>query len=200
MSRFAAILVAAGVLALSACSGDDAETPASEQTAPSTPTSPGTATADAGANEADVSFVQGMIPHHEQAVEMAELALDPRAQASPPVKDLATRIKQAQDPEIQQMRSWLASWNEEEMDMSGDMAGHDMAGMMSVEDMEGLERVSGPPFDQRWMTMMIEHHEGAISMSQRVKAQGSNAGVNTLADQIIAAQRAEIEEMRGLLG
>ena len=78
VSRFAAILVAAGVLALSACSGDDAETPASEQTAPSTPVSPGTATADAGANEADVSFVQGMIPHHEQAVEMAEAGVDPR--------------------------------------------------------------------------------------------------------------------------
>ena len=186
-----AVPLLAGVLALAACGGDDAEPAASEQ-------SPSLATvtkAAAAANDADISFVQGMIPHHEQAVEMAEVALDPRSQASLPVQDLATRIKQAQDPEIQLMRGWLISWGAKEMDMDGDMAGHDMDGMMSAEDMESLERATGPAFDQRWMAMMIEHHEGAITMSEKVKANGSNPDVKALAGQIIAAQQAEIEEI-----
>jgi uncharacterized protein (DUF305 family) len=196
MRRLLLPVFTAGALVVTACGGDDTEPAATEQPATSAAAS---ASASTDVNKADVTFVQGMIPHHEQAVEMAELALDPRAQVSPPVKDLATRVQQAQDPEIQQMRTWLRTWGEEEMDTSGDMTGHAMEGMMSASDMDSLEQASGPTFDQRWMEMMIEHHEGAISVAQKVKTDGSNPDVKALADQIITAQQTEIDEMRGLM-
>lgn len=81
--------------------------------------------------------------------------------------------------------------------------GHDMSsmdGMMSAEQMDALAVATGPEFDRMWLEMMIEHHEGAISQSETVKANGSNAAVLALADQIINDQRSEMDEMRGLLG
>lgn len=167
-----------------------------------------TATADAitGAedttalNDADIEFAQGMIAHHEQAVEMAEIALDPNRSAGPDVADLATRIQAAQEPEIEQMTGWLTSAGEPvTMDMS---EGHDMStmdGMMSADQMDALAIATGGEFDVMWLEMMIAHHEGAISQSETVKANGSNADVLALADQIISAQQAEITEMQSLL-
>ena len=81
--------------------------------------------------------------------------------------------------------------------------GHDMAemeGMMSAEQMDALMIATGPEFDQMWLEMMIAHHEGAISQSETVKADGSNPDVLLLADQIITAQQGEITEMQALLG
>jgi uncharacterized protein (DUF305 family) len=151
-------------------------------------------------NEADIEFAQGMIAHHEQAIEMSEMALDPNTGASTEVVDLATRIKAAQDPEIEQMTAWLtAAGQSVTMDTSG---GHDMSsmeGMMSVEEMDELASLTGTEFDQRWLTMMIEHHEGAVSQAETVKADGSNPEVLALADEIIATQQAEILEMQALL-
>lgn len=185
-------LTVASAIGLSACGGDDSGS--------AEPAAASAATAQAAAgNEADVTFVQGMIPHHEQAVEMAELALDPKAGASPKVKDLATRIKQAQDPEIEQLQGLLATWGEEEMDMSGGMAGHDMSGMMSAGEMDALAAANGTAFDQQWLGMMIKHHQGAIDMARTVQSKGSSADVKGLADQIISAQEAEITEMNGLM-
>jgi len=154
----------------------------------------------ASLNAADVEFAQGMIAHHEQAIEMAEIALDPTIGASPEVIDLATRIKGAQDPEVELMTGWLVAAGEPvAMDAS---EGHDMSsmdGMMTAEQMDAMAALTGPEFDQMWLEMMIAHHEGAISQSQTVKANGSNADVLALADQIITAQQAEITEMQALL-
>ena len=154
----------------------------------------------ASLNAADVEFAQGMIAHHEQAIEMAEIALDPTIGASPEVIDLATRIKGAQDPEVELMTGWLVAAGEPvAMDAS---EGHDMSsmdGMMTAEQMDAMAALTGPEFDQMWLEMMIAHHEGAISQSQTVKANGSNADVLALADQIIIAQQAEITEMQALL-
>ncbi len=141
-----------------------------------------------------------MIAHHEQAIEMAEIALDPNVGASTDVRDLATRIKDAQDPEVTLMTGWLDDAGEPvTMDAS---EGHDMSamdGMMTAEQMDTMAAMTGPDFDQMWLEMMIAHHQGAISQSQTVKADGSNADVRTLADQIITAQQAEIAEMQALL-
>ena len=141
-----------------------------------------------------------MIAHHEQAIEMAEIALDPNIGASPEVVDLATRIKGAQDPEVELMTGWLTAAGEPvAMDTS---EGHDMSsmdGMMTAEQMDAMAAMTGAEFDQMWLEMMIAHHEGAISQSQTVKADGSNADVLALADQIITAQQAEITEMQALL-
>lgn len=186
--------LAAVLIGASACS--DSHGADHGSTAENTATLP----ADAGFNMADVEFAQGMIPHHEQAIEMAEIALDPAVGAGPVVVDLAMRIQGAQDPEIDLMTGWLTAWGQPvQMDMSD---GHDMAdmeGMMSAEEMDALGAATGAEFDRLWLEMMIAHHEGAISMSDDVKANGSNADVIALADTIIAAQQAEIEEMKAAL-
>lgn len=154
-------------------------------------------------NDADVVFAKAMIPHHEQAVEMAVIALDPAVGAGPEVVDLATRIQAAQQPEIDLMTEWLAEWGEEPHDMSdmddmADMEG--MEGMMSADDMAAMSVMAGPAFDDRWAEMMILHHEGALAMAEGVQASSQNADVLLLADEIIAAQQVEIAEMRALRG
>lgn len=132
---------------------------------------------------------------------MAEIALDPAVGAGAEVTDLATRIRAAQDPEIETMRGWLSAWGEDEMaDMSDDHDAHGMEGMMSADEMAELETLNGGEFDRAWMEMMIRHHQGAITMSQTEKQDGSLAEVKALADTIIAAQQKEIDEMQGLLG
>lgn len=196
--RFAIPAIAlAGTLTLAACGSDDSASPDTTAAAVEAPAG----TADAiTLNAADIEFAQGMIAHHQQAVEMAEIALDPNVGAGPEVIDLATRIQAAQEPEIEQMTAWLTAAGESvSMDMS---EGHDMSsmeGMMSAEDMDTLAASTGAEFDQMWLEMMIVHHEGAISQSETVKANGSNPDVLALADQIITAQQAEITEMRALL-
>ena len=151
-------------------------------------------------NDADVTFTQGMIVHHEGALEMAQMA-DGRAQ-DPRVLDLADRIEAAQDPEIQTMTSWLEDWGQptsaEEsggMDMDGGM---DMGGGMDM-DMSGLEAASGAEFDRMWLEMMTEHHRGAVDMAETEIADGQNADAIALAEQIVESQSAEIEEMGTLL-
>jgi uncharacterized protein (DUF305 family) len=196
LRRLAAPLIAIALTAtLVACGSDDAAT-SNSVAATDTPT----ATGEVTLNEADVEFAQGMIAHHEQAIEMAEIALDPATGASPEVVDLATRIQAAQDPEVELMTGWLTAAGEPvAMDTSD---GHDMSsmdGMMTADQIDEMAAMTGADFDQTWLEMMIAHHEGAISQSETVKADGSNADVLLLADQIIAAQQAEISEMQALL-
>jgi uncharacterized protein (DUF305 family) len=184
---------------LAACGSDDAASTDTTVAAAEAPAATNAGTVSL--NDADVEFAQGMIAHHEQAVEMAEIALDPNVGAGAEVVDLATRIQAAQEPEIGQMTTWLTAAGEAiTMDVS---EGHDMSsmeGMMSADDMDALAASTGGDFDTMWLEMMIAHHEGAISQSETVKANGSNAEVLALADQIIAAQQAEITEMQALLG
>ncbi len=191
VSALAALALTAG---LAAC-GDDS----SDDTRDTTGTSAG-APAGAEFGDGDVLFAQSMIPHHEQAIEMADMALDPTVGASAAVLDLAGRIKGAQDPEIELMTGWLTAWG---MPMQMDTSdGHDMSsmdGMMSAEEMEALAGSTGAEFDRLWLEMMVRHHEGAIAMADDVKADSSNAEVIALADAIIAGQQAEIDEMKALL-
>jgi len=163
-----------------------------------------------GSNDSDVMFVQGMIPHHEQAVAMADLALDPAAGASQDVMSLATRIKNAQTPEIELMNSWLTAWSVprqtyiagENMDHTdtGGMHAHNMIGIMSANEMTALKSSTGAAFDTAWLYGMIKHHQGAIMMAYGVKTNGKNLDVINLADQIILSQTAEIAEMQRMLG
>ena len=196
LRRLAAPMIAIALTAtLAACGSDDTAT--SDSVAA---TDAPSATGEVTLNAADVEFAQGMIAHHEQAIEMAEIALDPATGASPEVIDLATRIQAAQDPEVELMTEWLTAAGEPvAMDTSD---GHDMssmAGMMTADQMDEMAAMTGADFDQMWLEMMIAHHEGAISQSETVKADGSNADVLLLADQIITAQQAEITEMQALL-
>ena len=196
MTRRLATLSLALAATLAACGSDDSPSSSPSTTAET----PGTPVATVALNEAEVEFAQGMIAHHEQAIEMAEIALDPTTGASPQVIDLATRIKGAQDPEVDQMTGWLTAAGQPTVMDSSD--GHDMSsmdGMMSAEQMDTMATLSGAEFEQMWLEMMIAHHEGAISQATAVSASGANADVLALADQIIAAQQAEIAEMQALL-
>ena len=147
-------------------------------------------------NDADVSFAQMMIPHHEQAIEMSALA-ETRAE-SQDVKELAAAIKAAQDPEIQTMEGWLESWDA--TGPSHDMTHDEMPGMVDEKTMGELGKATGAEFDRLFLTSMIAHHEGAIAMAQSEKSDGVHKGALRLADQIIKTQTAEITRMQGMLG
>ena len=156
-------------------------------------------------NDADVSFATEMIPHHQQAVQMAEMAADNAG--SPEVKQLADDIAAAQGPEIDTMTSWLDDWGQEapadSMD-HGDMGHSDgageMPGMMDAETMNMLEQATGDEFDQMFLTSMIEHHEGAIEMARTEQANGENPDALALAEQVETDQQAEIKKMQAMLG
>jgi len=145
-----------------------------------------------------------MIPHHRQAVRMAEMASS-RA-TSPAVNALAAQIRGAQDPEITTMTGWLTSWGQptEQPGMSG-MAGHgghstsSMGGMMSDADMAKLSKLTGGAFDREFLTMMTAHHNGAIDMARTQLAQGQYPPAKALAQNIITSQTAEIAKMKTLL-
>lgn len=148
-------------------------------------------------NDADVEFARGMIPHHKQAVEMADLAAT-RA-SDPRVKDLAGRIKQAQGPEITTMTGWLEGWGEEVGAAAAGHGGMGMSEMMSENEMRELETASGQSFDRLFLTMMIRHHEGALAMAKTEIEKGKFPPAQGLAGEITTSQQAEIDEMKGLL-
>ncbi|GAA0466810.1 hypothetical protein Aca07nite_71930 [Actinoplanes capillaceus] len=189
-------------MALTACGGDDS--PSGSETSPATISSADASPSAAVFNNADVMFAQMMIPHHQQAIEMAELA-ETRA-ADPEVKDLAGKIKAAQQPEIDTMHGWLTAWDAPMPGMSGmskpatmPSTGHGTSEMMSQDDMAKLEAATGNEFDKLFCTMMIDHHEGAVAMAEDELANGANPEAKAMAQQIVTAQQAEITQMNQIL-
>lgn len=208
-TRTSARLAAAiGAIALSgllaACGGGTESTTTTE---PAAGAPAGSAAVSAERNDADVRFAQMMIPHHRQAVEMAQIALD-RAE-SPEVKELAEQIRSAQDPEIATMTGFLQAWGVE-VPAAGSVGGMGhggtsgvnpsmMSGMMTPEQMGQLGSASGAAFDMLFLQMMIVHHEGAIADSQRELTEGINPQAKELATQIVSSQTAEITRIQQLL-
>ncbi|WP_409474537.1 DUF305 domain-containing protein [Streptomyces sp. HC307] len=200
LARRTAVLAAAGAaaLVLAACGGDgDSSTGHGSH---------GNSSASAAAsasqgqhNAADVTFAQGMIPHHRQAVEMADLA--PARAQSGEVKELAEQVKKAQDPEIRTLSGWLVSWGEDvpaEGAMDHSMHGG-MEGMMSAEDMDELKTAKGTEFDKMFAEMMIEHHNGAIVMAKDEQQNGENAEAKKMAGDIVTGQSAEVTQLQNIL-
>lgn len=151
-------------------------------------------------NEADIRFLQDMIPHHAQAIVMSEQATT-RA-AGPQVKNLAQRIGKAQGPEIAEMTELLRSWNIQPPPTDGMGApgmNMSMPGMMNDQQMRQLAGTSGPMFDRMFLRMMTEHHRGAITMAQTELATGLDLRTKQIANAIMIAQQAEIVEMEALL-
>jgi|694.fasta_scaffold47442_2 uncharacterized protein (DUF305 family) len=149
--------------------------------------------------EADVMFTQEMIPHHEQAVEMADLALDPVREASPAVQALAKRIKAAQSAEIVDMKAWLREWDAAATSEHMEHMGENGMGMMSTAQMTALSEATGAAFDRLWLEGMIEHHEGALMMASHIAERGEDPRVQQLSQAIDSSQTAEITEMKQLL-
>jgi uncharacterized protein (DUF305 family) len=163
-----------------------------------TPTTSASTSAEATSkqvNDADEMFVQMMRPHHEQAIEMSDMLLA-KTGISPEVTALATEIKDAQVPEIEQLTAWADQWGIDQM--SG--MDHSMDGMMSDSDMQDLDAAEGTEAEQLFLTQMIEHHTGAIEMAQTEIDDGQNPDAIDMAEGIVATQEDEISRMRALLG
>ena len=137
----------------------------------------------------DIMFAEMMIPHHEQAIEMSDIALS--ISTNPEILKLAKEIKDAQGPEIELMKSWPG------VDASTHM-GHTMMGMLDDQEIENLKNASGKEFDRLFLKGMIKHHEGAIGMAKMID-DSKNADVAKLGKTIIEAQTAEIARMKSLL-
>ena len=141
----------------------------------------------------DAMFLQMMIPHHEQAIVMSDLAL--KISKTPQILDLAKQIKAAQNPEIMQMKNWLADSGFSE-DPGHSMDG--MGGMLSGEDLEILAKSSGKTFEKLFLSGMIEHHQGAIQMVNMI-SNSANSEIKKFGESIVKTQSAEIEMMNELL-
>lgn len=203
-------VTAAFTLAACGTDGGDGSSSAASSPASSSASSSSAGAADAAGahNGQDVSFAQGMIPHHRQALDMAKLAAGRAASAQ--VKDLASRIEKAQDPEIKTMSGWLTSWGEKvpaaSDSMAGSMPGMDhsggsaMPGMMGASDMDELAKASGKDFDAMFLAMMVRHHQGAVDMAAVEKSKGAYGPAKSMAGSVVTAQTAEIAEMKKLLG
>ncbi|KRE94321.1 hypothetical protein ASG76_13175 [Nocardioides sp. Soil774] len=167
-------------------------------------------------DDADVAFASDMVQHHAQALSMVDLTLD--RPLDPEVQALAEDIRAAQAPEIETMADWLTGWGEPVPETVRDHAnaGHDMGdmsdtmddmgegtddmpGMMSADDMDALESASDADFQQMWLEMMVEHHEGAVEMARTEQESGRFEPAVELAGQIIESQTTEIATMRELL-
>jgi uncharacterized protein (DUF305 family) len=171
------------------------------------------------AGRAEVRFMEGMVDHHQMALDMAEHCL-PKA-ATDAVRTLCQNVIDAQTPEIELMRGWLSAWygiDYAPMSMSqlmelmglgtntGMDMGHgdhttnpatDMPLMMGM--MAGLDRVEGIAYDIAWLEAMIDHHDDALHMAQRVLRYAEHEDLRALAQQIIDDQTAEIATMEALL-
>ncbi|WP_427135530.1 DUF305 domain-containing protein [Pseudarthrobacter sp. S9] len=188
----------AAVIALAGCStgasSGGSTTPGMDHSTMGSSSAPATAGSTSEHNAADTMFTQGMIPHHSQAVEMSEMMLRKQGMDAM-ITALATKIKAAQGPEIEKMTGWLKGWNEP-MQMA---AGHSMAGMMGDDDLKTLDAAQGTEAAKLFLTQMIVHHQGAVEMAKAETADGRNADAVQLGKDIVAAQEAEIKEMKELL-
>jgi uncharacterized protein (DUF305 family) len=185
----AAAGISLSVMALTGCAPSQ---PDAGRTASPSPTQSPT---DSGFNDQDVMFAQMMIPHHAQAVDMAEMILA-KDDINPQVTELAEQIRDAQGPEIELMTSWLEGWGES-VEGSGHSA-HGMEGMMSEDDMQALEDATGDDAARLFLDQMTAHHMGAISMAETEIERGENADATALAQKIVDDQRAEIDTMSEL--
>ncbi|OFJ54592.1 DUF305 domain-containing protein [Mycolicibacterium grossiae] len=202
----------AGTLTVGACSNTSAEhdmsSMGSSQTSAASAPSTSSGQSAQAHNDADVAFAQGMIPHHQQAVEMSDMLLGKQG-IDPKVVTLANQIKAAQGPEIEKMQGWLTDWGVPTTpspgmpNMSG-MPGHDMSGMggggmMSQQDMAALQNAQGAEASRLFLTQMIEHHKGAITMARTEVDGGQFPAATEMARSIITSQQQEIDSMNAML-
>lgn len=140
----------------------------------------------------EIMFAQGMIPHHQQAIDISNMALKNGASAE--VKKLAKGIISAQKKEISQLKYWLTSSNSS-MTMDHDMG---MNGMLFKNDLNALKKLRGSKFDAAFLKAMIAHHEGALQMVGMI-GDTKNSEAKKIAIDIRTGQSAEITRMKKLL-
>jgi len=147
-------------------------------------------------NEQDVTFAQGMVPHHKQAVEMSDMLLDKGDAVDAKVATLAEQIKAAQGPEIAELTAWLEVWH-----AGSDMSGmdHSMSGMMSDSDMTALDTASAKDAGKLFLQQMVEHHTSAVDMAKTEVDKGRNTDAVVMAKSIASGQTAQITQMQDML-
>lgn len=189
----------AAAVAVSACGASNSAGPTGSMGSRST----GPATASATHNAADVTFATDMIPHHGQAIVMANQVLTKTR--DPKVRQLAESIKQAQTPEITEMSNWLRAWKQPvpaatsmAMSMNG-MNAIAMSNMMSASQMNQMANATSANAATVFLTLMPMHHQGAITMARTELASGRNPQTKVLAQSIITTQTAEITKIHRLL-
>ncbi|HEY2433561.1 MAG TPA: DUF305 domain-containing protein [Vicinamibacterales bacterium] len=161
------------------------------------------------ATTADITFMQGMIHHHAQALDMTEL-IDARSN-DPDMKKLGLRIHVSQTDEIKMMQRWLQARGQDAPDprahrgMAG-MEGMDhavmMPGMLTPEEMARLSAAKGPEFDRLFLEGMIKHHEGALTMVKDLFATpgaGQQSDIFAFASDVESDQKMEIDRMSDML-
>ncbi|MFF3129454.1 DUF305 domain-containing protein [Streptomyces sp. NPDC057908] len=208
-----AVAVMSAVLALGACDGGGGDNRTKAQAgggpsvvAPGKPGEPARtlsaeeaakaakAAGDDTPNSADFRYVQMMIQHHAQALELTGLV--PTRSDSTAVKRLAERITAGQKPEIGAMEGWLTHNGGEKR-----RSGHDhsaMPGMATPAQLDQLRTADGAAFDKLFLKLMITHHQGAITMATDVLSQGNNVQVEEMAGDVVAQQTVEIDRMRAM--
>lgn len=207
--RFRTLTLTAGALAtvlvLAGCAPTDGSMPGMDHGPGGMTSSTPAPSEQASFNSADEMFVTMMIPHHEQAIEMADQILA-KDGIDERVVTLAEQIKAAQGPEIQTMKGWLEDWgipyddSMSDMGGMGGMGGMDHGdGMMSDDDMAALDAATGVEATRLFLEGMVGHHQGAVTMAQMVLNNGENPDVAALAQQIIDGQTAEITTMQDIL-
>lgn len=198
---FAVVAAMAAALVLVGCGDNGPRAEAAASAGPPSVTGP---SQTSSFNEADVMFAQQMIPHHQQAIQMAQMA--PSHAQSPKVRQLAARIGAAQAQEIKTMTSWLHAWGKPVpsgmpgmMSPMPGMMGSPSPGIVSQQEMSQLMAAHGAQFDRLFLQMMIRHHEGAVEMAKTEQARGLNPAAKKLAHQIETSQTAEIAQMQQML-
>jgi uncharacterized protein (DUF305 family) len=205
----------AAVAVIGAC-GNSATTEATSPVASSSTQTPTTAQA-AAPNHADMMFAHMMVPHHQQAIEMSDIILA-KPGIDPRVVELARQIKAAQGPEIAQLQDWMKQWGMPgmghggmgempgmghggmgEMPGMGDGGMSGMDGMLSPAEMDALKSAQRVEASKLFLTGMIAHHQGAITMAQNEIKNGQFPDAVSMAKSIVESQQQEIDEMNGIL-
>jgi uncharacterized protein (DUF305 family) len=184
------IVLPAGATLLAACGSGNGGMGGMNHGAMGTATTmPGMPGMGAMGAEFDQNFIDGMVPHHQAAIDMAKVAQ--RKAEHPELKQLADAIVADQDGEIAQMKAWRKAWYGSDQIPAG-MGGHQMGGM--DVDLKQLENAK--PFDKAFIDAMIPHHQSAIDMARQAQTQAKHQEIKDLAGRIIAAQQKEIDQMK----
>lgn len=152
-------------------------------------------------NDQDVMFTQGMLPHHQQAIEMSDMLLDKGSDVDADVVTLAKQIKAEQAPEIKTMTGWLKAWDEptEASSMSGMDHSSMSGGMMSDSDMDALDKASAADAGKLYLEQMVQHHTSAVDMAKTEVDKGKNSDAIALAKSIVSSQTEQITQMKDML-
>lgn len=185
----AAGLGLAAVLALAGCGGGGDAAPAR------TVGSSGVVASPSGSrNDVDLAFATTMVPHAVQALASTQIA--GQKSGTPRIKELATAVGAAQQPQIETLSAWLVSWGQPVPQVPKTTKG---GAAISTQDLVDLAAAQGAAFDQLWLRSMIRHQQVAMALAEQEVKRGANPGVKAMAQKILDERKGQVTTMQGLL-